>query len=105
MLAGFSIEELPDPDGPFDPVGDNVDDRLSRETRKTRRLTVRWEREHEPTDRHRIDQRRSGQRIGDHAFVDRGKRQDGPPMAVAHEVLECGVGVGLDRNVKCNLRI
>src|SRR3984885_7909997 len=27
------------------------------------------------------------------------------PMAVAHEVLERGVGVGLDRNVKCNLRI
>jgi hypothetical protein len=26
-------------------------------------------------------------------------------MAVAHEVLERGVRVGLDRNVKCNLRI
>jgi hypothetical protein len=100
LLAGFSIEELPDPHGPFHLVGDDVDDRLSRDTQKTRGLTVRWEREHEPTDRHRIDQRRS-----DHAFVDRGKRQDGPPMAVAHEVLERGVGVGLDRNVKCYLRI
>ena len=27
------------------------------------------------------------------------------PKAVAHEVLERGVGVGLDRNIKCNLRI
>ena len=73
MLAGFSIEELPDPHGPFDLVGDDVDDRLSRETRKTRGLTVRWEREHGPTDRHRIDQRRSGQHIGDRAFVARGR--------------------------------
>ena len=61
------------PHGPFHLAGDDVDDRLSRETRKTRGLTVRWKREHEPTDRPRIDQRRSGQRIGDHAFVDRGK--------------------------------
>jgi hypothetical protein len=41
LLAGFSIEELPDPHGPFHPVGDDVDDCLSRETRKTRGLTVR----------------------------------------------------------------
>ena len=39
------------PHGPFHLAGDDVDYRLSRETRKTRGLTVRWKREHEPTDR------------------------------------------------------
>jgi hypothetical protein len=100
LLAGLSIEELPDPPGPFHLVGDDVDDCISRETRKTRGLTVRWEREHEPTDSHRIDQRRSDTLSW---IAARGRMVH--PMAVAHEVLERGVGVGLDRNIKCNLRI
>jgi hypothetical protein len=62
LLGGFSIEELPDPHGPFDPVGDYVDNHLSRETRKTRGLTVRWEREHEPTNRQTRAESSSGSR-------------------------------------------
>ena len=103
LLAGSSLEELADPDGPFRP-----------DRRQCRRSPSRQSAQAVGSDD------RLGTRAPDGApgtgsikgaavsfrsttsFVDRRKRQDRPPMPVPHEVLQCCVGVGLHDDIKCN---